>query len=135
MWEKNLKENGGVYVYHRITFLYIRNYHNIVNRLYFNKTLKMRKKKPQMSVEETSGTTASAPLAHYLDCRAHLLRIRAGLAWPGVQLTVKWRQSHDSQAQDSASIGCSGKPLHRQADACLVPKKHAEFSSGSDLAS
>ena len=37
MWEKNLKENGYVYMYDRITLLYSRNYHNLVNRLYFNK--------------------------------------------------------------------------------------------------
>ena len=40
MWEKNLKKNGYVYMYNYITLLYSRNYHNIVNQLYFNRTLK-----------------------------------------------------------------------------------------------
>ena len=39
-WKKNLKENGGVYMDHWITFLYRRSYHNLVNQLYFNETLK-----------------------------------------------------------------------------------------------
>ena len=42
-WEKNLKENGYGYIYNWTTLLYSRNYHNIVNHLYFNKTLKMEK--------------------------------------------------------------------------------------------
>ena len=32
------------YVYHGITLLYSRNYHNNVNQLYFNKTLKGKKR-------------------------------------------------------------------------------------------
>ena len=44
MWEKDLKENGWVYMYNWITSLYSRNYHNIINQLYFNKTLKNEKK-------------------------------------------------------------------------------------------
>ena len=40
MWGKNLKKNGCMYVYNWITLFYIRNYHNIVNQLYFNKNLK-----------------------------------------------------------------------------------------------
>jgi len=40
VWEKNVKENGCVYMYNWITLLYSRNYHNIVNQLYCNKTLK-----------------------------------------------------------------------------------------------
>ena len=35
--EKNLKKNGCVYMYNWITLLFSRNYHNIVNQLYFNK--------------------------------------------------------------------------------------------------
>ena len=31
-------------MYNRITLLYSRNYHNIVNQLYLNKTLKNKKK-------------------------------------------------------------------------------------------
>ena len=38
MWGKNLKENGYVYMYNPITLLYSRNYHNLVNQLYSNKT-------------------------------------------------------------------------------------------------
>ena len=37
IWEKNLKENGCVYMYNWITLLYSRNYHNTVNQLYVNK--------------------------------------------------------------------------------------------------
>ena len=37
MWEKNLKETWSVYMFNWITLLYIRNDHNIVNQLYFNK--------------------------------------------------------------------------------------------------
>ena len=40
MWEKNLKENGCVYMYNWITLLYSRNYLNIVKQLCFNNTLK-----------------------------------------------------------------------------------------------
>ena len=43
MWVKNLKENGCVYMYNRIT-LYSKNYDNIVNQLYFNKIFKMKKR-------------------------------------------------------------------------------------------
>ena len=39
-WEKNLKENGCVCMWHRITLLYSTNYHNIGSQLYFSKTLK-----------------------------------------------------------------------------------------------
>lgn len=35
-WEKNLEENGCVYMYKQITLLYSRNDHNIVKQLYFN---------------------------------------------------------------------------------------------------
>ena len=45
MWEKNLKKNGYVYMYNWIILLNSRNFHNIVNQLYFNKTLKKWKKK------------------------------------------------------------------------------------------
>ena len=45
MWEKNLKESGCVYMYKWIILWHRRNYHNIVNQLYFNKALKMQKKK------------------------------------------------------------------------------------------
>ena len=38
--EKNLKKNGCVYMHTWITLLYSRHYHNIINQLYFNKTLK-----------------------------------------------------------------------------------------------
>ena len=31
MWEKNLKENGDVYMYDWVTLLYNRNYHSLVN--------------------------------------------------------------------------------------------------------
>ena len=41
---KNQKENGCVYKCNSITLLYSRNYHNIVNKLCFNKTLKNEKK-------------------------------------------------------------------------------------------
>ena len=40
---KNLKENGYVYMYNWIILLYSRNYHNIVDQLHFNKTLKNEK--------------------------------------------------------------------------------------------
>ena len=40
IWEKILKKNGCVYLYNWITLLYSRNCHNIVNQLYFSKTLK-----------------------------------------------------------------------------------------------
>ena len=40
MSEKNLKVNSCVYMYNGITLLYSRNYHNIINQLYFkNKAL------------------------------------------------------------------------------------------------
>ena len=45
MWEENLKENGCMYMYNLITLLYNRNYYNIVNQLYFNKTLENEKNK------------------------------------------------------------------------------------------
>ena len=54
MWEKNLKENGCVYVYNGIILLHSRNYRNIVNQLYFNETLKKLKKKPSGPREEAS---------------------------------------------------------------------------------
>ena len=38
--KKNLKENGGVYMYNCIILLYNRNYHNLVNQLHFSKTSK-----------------------------------------------------------------------------------------------
>ena len=38
MWEKNLRENGYVYMYDWVTLLYSRNDHNLVNQLYFHKT-------------------------------------------------------------------------------------------------
>ena len=41
---KESEKNGCVCIYNWITLLYSRNYHNIVNQLYFNKTLKMDKK-------------------------------------------------------------------------------------------
>ena len=44
MWEKDLKKNGSLYMHNRITLWYGRNYHNIVNQLYINKTLKSEKK-------------------------------------------------------------------------------------------
>jgi len=44
MWEKNLKENGCVYMYNRIIWLYNRNDHNIVNQLQFNEPFKNEKK-------------------------------------------------------------------------------------------
>ena len=37
-WEKNLRENGYVYMYDWIILLYSRNCHNLVSQLYFNKT-------------------------------------------------------------------------------------------------
>ena len=43
--EKNLKESRYVYVCNRITLFCSRNYHNIVNQLHFNKTLKNGKRK------------------------------------------------------------------------------------------
>ena len=43
-WEKNLKENGCLFMYDWITLLYSRNYHNPVNQQHFNKTnLKIKK--------------------------------------------------------------------------------------------
>ena len=45
MWEKNMKENGCVYMYNWIALLYSKNYHKLVNQLYFNKTSKNEKKK------------------------------------------------------------------------------------------
>ena len=44
IWEKNLKGNGYVYMYDWIPLLYSRNYHNIVNQLYFSTTLKNEKR-------------------------------------------------------------------------------------------
>ena len=43
MWEKNLRENGQVYMYGWVTLLYGRNYHNLVN--YTAIKLKKEKKK------------------------------------------------------------------------------------------
>ena len=45
MWEKSLKKDGYMYIYNRITVLYRRNDNDIVNQLYFNKTLKKLKAK------------------------------------------------------------------------------------------
>ena len=42
---KESKENECVHMYNGITLLYSRNYHNLVNQLYFNKTLKSEDKK------------------------------------------------------------------------------------------
>ena len=42
MWEKNLKENRWVYMFNWIVVQ--KKYHNIVNQLYFSKTLKNEKK-------------------------------------------------------------------------------------------
>ena len=44
MWEKNLNENRCVSMYTWITLSYSRNYYNLVNQLYFNKTSKSEKK-------------------------------------------------------------------------------------------
>lgn len=33
--------------------------------------------------------------------------------WPGLRLTINWRQPHYSQDQDSVLMGCTGKPIHR----------------------
>ena len=57
MQEKNLKEKGYVYMHNCITLLCSRNYHNLVNQLYFNKTLKNEtkektKQNKKMSKEE-----------------------------------------------------------------------------------
>ena len=45
IWEKNLKGNGCVYMRSWITLLYSRNYYNLINQLYFNKTFENEKKK------------------------------------------------------------------------------------------
>ena len=45
MWEKNLKEKGYVYMYNWTTLLHSWNYHNLVNQIYVNKTLKKFKKR------------------------------------------------------------------------------------------
>ena len=45
MWEKNVKENGSEYIYNWISLLHSRNYHNLVNQLYFNNLKKNEKKK------------------------------------------------------------------------------------------
>ena len=50
--EKNLKKNGCVYMYNCITVLHSRNYYDIVNQLYFNKTLKHEKKSINVGVLE-----------------------------------------------------------------------------------
>ena len=44
-FQKNLKKNICVYVYNWITLLYNRNYHYVLNQLYFNKTFKNEKGK------------------------------------------------------------------------------------------
>lgn len=44
MWEKDLKDDGCVHMYSRITLLYGRNYHSLVSQHYFNKLLKNGKK-------------------------------------------------------------------------------------------
>lgn len=44
MHEKNLKENGCVHKCNWITLLYSRNYYNLVNQLYLNKSLKNEEK-------------------------------------------------------------------------------------------
>ena len=43
IWRKNLKKNGRVYLYNWFTLLYSRIYHNIVNQLYVNKILNIKK--------------------------------------------------------------------------------------------
>ena len=45
MWEKNLKKNIYVYMYNCVTLMYSRNYHNIVNQLYYSIPLKNEIKK------------------------------------------------------------------------------------------
>ena len=57
MQEKNLKKNECVYMYNWITLLYSRNYYNIVNEPYFNKTLKNRKKKEYLELIKYTGNT------------------------------------------------------------------------------
>lgn len=47
-WEKNQKENGWVYMDNWITLLSSRNSHNLVNQLYFGKTLKNEKNEKKM---------------------------------------------------------------------------------------
>ena len=39
-WEKNMKENGCVYMFNCITLLYSRNYHNLVNQPHFHNSIK-----------------------------------------------------------------------------------------------
>ena len=43
-WDKNRKENACVHMYNWITSLYSRNDHNTINQLYFNETIKLKKK-------------------------------------------------------------------------------------------
>ena len=77
-WENNLKENEDVCTYKQITFLYRRNYHNLVNQLYLNRIfLKWKKLKnnsksytkclshththQEKKKEEITSNTSSAP--------------------------------------------------------------------------
>ena len=50
--KQNLRKNGCVYMHNWITWLYSRNYLNIVNQLYFNKTFKNEKKKKEDATKE-----------------------------------------------------------------------------------
>ena len=43
--EKESEKKGCMYMYNWIILLYSRDYHNIVNKLYFNKTLKNENEK------------------------------------------------------------------------------------------
>ena len=60
MWEMNLRENGCVYMYNQIILLWSRNDHNIVDQLYFNKTLRKKKKELGYLELSTSPFGASA---------------------------------------------------------------------------
>ena len=40
MGEKNLRENGYVYLYDWVTLVYSRNYCSLINQLYLNKNFK-----------------------------------------------------------------------------------------------
>ena len=67
MWEKNLKENGCVYICNWITLLQSRNDHNLVNQLYFNKTLKNEKENFQSPEWRMASWHFPASRSHHIN--------------------------------------------------------------------
>ena len=95
-WEDNLKENGCVYIYKWITLLCSRNYHSLVNRLYFNKTLKNERKKKER--HESDGVPVVAQRTGQHLCSA-TTQARVPARHSGLKDPVLPQLQHRSQLQ------------------------------------